>query len=65
MTSIHFDNEPLFETDEINDVRSDRLLPTEFEAIDLSVSESSPQSALSFRRFLLKFSLFQYSFPIP
>ncbi len=46
LASVHLNNETVFTANQINRVRTDRLLPNEFIAIEAARSEPVPQSLL-------------------
>ena len=46
VTAINFENNLAFETDEINNVLTDRLLASEFRAVDLATINSAPEALL-------------------
>ena len=46
LTSVHLNNEAAFTTDQINRVRTDRLLPDELVPVEPARPESVPQSCL-------------------
>jgi hypothetical protein len=46
LTSVHLNNETAFTTDQINRVRTDRLLPDELVSVEPARPESVPQSCL-------------------
>ena len=46
LTSVHLNNEAAFTTDQINRVRTDRLLPDELVSVEPARPESVPQSCL-------------------
>ena len=49
LPAVEFDDKAPFLADEIYDVTSDGMLPSELEALEASVSEGFPNSALQIR----------------
>jgi hypothetical protein len=49
LASIHLDNETAFTADQINCVRTDRLLPDELATVEAARPKSMPESGFSFR----------------
>ena len=43
LTTIHLQNEPLFQTDEIDDVLTDDLLPSKLMSLQLPVPQQAPK----------------------
>jgi hypothetical protein len=46
LTAVEFDNQPVLGAEEVNDVRTERVLSTKPEATQLPATETSPQGAL-------------------
>ena len=49
LSAVEFNDQPCLWTAEVYDVHADRMLPTEFCALDLAVPETCPEPALGFR----------------
>ena len=47
LISVELDDHLCFETDEVDDKRSDRLLPAEFESSKTTIAQSGPQLPLN------------------
>lgn len=43
LPAIQFDNQPCFNANKIHNVRTNTMLPTEFEAVQLAVAQFTPQ----------------------
>jgi hypothetical protein len=54
LSAVEFDEQPLFAADEIDDIRSDRLLSNELISFEASRSLTLPESQLRFGRILTK-----------
>jgi hypothetical protein len=55
LTAIHFYNQLLLGTDEIDLVRTDGMLATEFRATHLTIAQMSPQECFGIRHVLSEF----------
>jgi hypothetical protein len=49
LTAVQLDDERGLEADEITDIDAERMLSSEFEAIQLSATQATPEKALSLR----------------
>ena len=52
LATIQFDDQPLFEADEIDDVMPDRVLPLEFAPAETAATDSTPELGFGICRFV-------------
>jgi len=50
LTAIQFDDEPRLEADKVADIDAEWMLPPEFESVELSTAQVTPEASLSFRQ---------------
>ncbi len=56
LSSIHLNYHPLFQTNKVNDISSQRLLPAKFVALELPEAKLSPKQTFGVRRVISKLS---------
>lgn len=54
LRAIEFDDEPLSEADEVDDVRAERRLSAKFVAVDLAGAQEEPEAPFGFRGLIAK-----------
>jgi len=56
LPTVDFDDQLLLHRDEVDDVATQRLLPEEFHATEMSVAQSTPEQFFSFGRMTAQLS---------